>query len=184
MTLSEKMATMERLLIEQRQKGQQLESELSLAQDRIGGAERRARVLEEENVKIKGELQSWQEYYEQEETSPEEPVSAPIPPSLFTSVAPSLFNFTMPMQMEYSALGSNMPLSQALSGPSLTSTVATSTPAVESTGWVGVELTPENIRDRHSSEHRVSFGSVFPGSSGNRDGNGDRWSSFGMSQAQ
>ena len=61
------MATMERLLIEQRQKGQQLESELSLAQDRIGGAERRAQVLEEENVKIKGELQSWQEYYEQEE---------------------------------------------------------------------------------------------------------------------
>ena len=37
--LSEKMATMERILIEQRQKGQQLESELSSAQDRIGGTE-------------------------------------------------------------------------------------------------------------------------------------------------
>ena len=56
--ISQKMATMERLLIEQRQKGQNLESALSAAQDRIGGAERRARILEEENTKIKGELES------------------------------------------------------------------------------------------------------------------------------
>ena len=64
------MAAMERLLIEQRQKGQRLESELASAQDKIGGAERRAHVLEEENTKIKGELQSWNDYYAQEETSP------------------------------------------------------------------------------------------------------------------
>ena len=56
--LTQKMTTMEHSLIEQRQKGQQLESELSSAQDRIGGAERRARLLEKENIKIKGELQS------------------------------------------------------------------------------------------------------------------------------
>ena len=56
--LSQKMSTLEQLLIGQRQKGLQLESELSAAQDRIGGAERRARWLEEENTKIKGELQS------------------------------------------------------------------------------------------------------------------------------
>ena len=56
--LTEKMTVMERLLVEQRQKGQRLESELSSAQDRIGGAERRARLLEEENTKIKGELAS------------------------------------------------------------------------------------------------------------------------------
>ena len=56
--LTQKMATMEQLLIGQRQKGQQLESKLSAAQDRIGGAERRARLLEEENSKIRGELQS------------------------------------------------------------------------------------------------------------------------------
>ena len=67
--ISEKMAAMEWLLIEQRQKGQRLESKLSSAQDRIGGAERRARVLEEENTKIKGELQSWNDYYAQDETS-------------------------------------------------------------------------------------------------------------------
>ena len=56
--ISQKMAAMERLLIEQRQKGQNLENALSAAQDRIGGAERRARILEEENTKIKGELES------------------------------------------------------------------------------------------------------------------------------
>ena len=53
------MATMENMLIGQRQKGQQLESASSAAQDRIGGAKRRARLLEEENTKIKGELESW-----------------------------------------------------------------------------------------------------------------------------
>ena len=63
--LSQKMAAMEQLLIGQRQKGQQLESELSVAQDKIGGAERRARWLEEENMKIKGELQSWNDYHNQ-----------------------------------------------------------------------------------------------------------------------
>ena len=57
-SLSEKMAALERFLIEQRQKGQHLESELSSAQDRIGGAERRAQLLEAENIKIKGELES------------------------------------------------------------------------------------------------------------------------------
>ena len=54
--LSTKMGNMEVLLVNQRQKSQRLESELSAAQDRIGGVERRARLLAEENVKIKGEL--------------------------------------------------------------------------------------------------------------------------------
>ena len=56
--LTTKMGNMEALLVNQRQKSQCLESELSAVQDRIGGAERRACLLEEEDVKIKGELQS------------------------------------------------------------------------------------------------------------------------------
>ena len=44
--LQQKMRMLETLLIEQRQKGSRLESELSAAQDRIGGAERRAQQLE------------------------------------------------------------------------------------------------------------------------------------------
>ena len=86
------------------------------------------------NVKIKGELQSWNDYYNQEGTSLEEPVSTFFPPFSASSATTSLFNFTSPLQMDYSALGSNMPMSQPLSGPSLTaSAVSTSMPGVEST---------------------------------------------------
>ena len=52
------------MLIEQRQKGGRLESALSAAQDRIGGAERCVLRLEEENSEIRSELQSWNEWYE------------------------------------------------------------------------------------------------------------------------
>ena len=45
---------MSTLLVNQRQKSQLLESEWSVAQDRIGGAKQRVRMLEEENVKSKG----------------------------------------------------------------------------------------------------------------------------------
>ena len=41
-TLTQKMNLLETLLVAQRQKGQKLEKELSTAQDRIGGAEKRA----------------------------------------------------------------------------------------------------------------------------------------------
>ena len=64
--LLQKMSALEQVLVGQRQKGQQLENQLSAAQDRIGGAERRAHLLEQENIKIKGELQSWNDYYNQE----------------------------------------------------------------------------------------------------------------------
>ena len=57
------MNILENLLIEQRQKGGRLESELSTVQDRICGAERRAQFLEAENVKIHNELQSWNDWY-------------------------------------------------------------------------------------------------------------------------
>ena len=55
--LNAKMESMTTSLVNQKQKSQRLESELSDAQDQIGGAERRAKLLEDENVKIKGELQ-------------------------------------------------------------------------------------------------------------------------------
>ena len=41
--MKQKMAVLEQLLVQQRKKGMQLESQLSAAQDRIGGAERRAK---------------------------------------------------------------------------------------------------------------------------------------------
>ena len=51
-----KMKQLEQLLVAQQQKSSNLESQLSTAQDRIGGAERKAQLLDVENVKMKGEL--------------------------------------------------------------------------------------------------------------------------------
>ena len=88
--LMQKMTCMEDLLVQQRKKSMTLESQLSAAQDRIGGAERRAKALEDENVWIKGELQTWNDYYEQE-TGVEMPnittMSSPV-----TSAAPTIIN--------------------------------------------------------------------------------------------
>ena len=44
-----KMTQLEQLVISQRQKNLLLEQQLSTAQDRIGGAERKARLLDNEN---------------------------------------------------------------------------------------------------------------------------------------
>ena len=60
------MKVLEQLLIDQRMKGNSLADQLSAAQDRIGGAERRAQQLAEENVQIKSELQYWNELYAQD----------------------------------------------------------------------------------------------------------------------
>ena len=51
--------------MEQKEKGNSLSSQLSAAQDRIGGAERRAQQLQTENEAIKSELKYWNDLYEQ-----------------------------------------------------------------------------------------------------------------------
>ena len=60
------MQALEQLLIDQRVKGNSLANQLSAAQDRIGGVERRAQQLTEENKQIKSELNYWNELYAQE----------------------------------------------------------------------------------------------------------------------
>ena len=100
--------------------------------------------MEEENTKIKGELESWNQYYNQEETSPEAPISTPMSSAISVPEGSSLFHFTSPMQMTPPEFPMGIPTSQLLLGPSaMMSTPAVSLPS-ESSGWV--ELTPENIR--------------------------------------
>ena len=60
------MKTLENLLVAQRQKSSNLENQLSAAQDRIGGAERKARLLDEENEMIRSELKFWNDVYAQD----------------------------------------------------------------------------------------------------------------------
>ena len=61
-----KMTQLEQLVISQRQKNLSLEQQLLTTQDRIGSVGRRARLLENENQKIQGELQFWNEVYQQD----------------------------------------------------------------------------------------------------------------------
>ena len=170
----QKMTKMEQLLIEQRIKGQKLEQELSSAQDRIGGAERRARGLEEENIKIKGELQSWNEWYGQEETSPEVPVSTPVSLVANTPAIPLMSDVPAHLSMESVAGGSTLSVSAALSGPSLMTSQPTTSPAVSyfggMPGWF--HLQSESMGPPQGRGRRVSFGSVFQDSNeGNGNGN-------------
>ena len=54
--MTKKMATMEKMLLTQTQKNTTLEGQLSAVQDLIGGAERRAKLLEDANARIQSEL--------------------------------------------------------------------------------------------------------------------------------
>ena len=98
--LTTKMSNMEALLVTQWQKSQRLESELSAAQDRIGGAERR-------------DLQSWHEWYDEDigESPPNMLVSSDTPSTIPISIESSLFSFTAPSNKEPSAVASNVPTS-------------------------------------------------------------------------
>ena len=84
------MKQLEELLVEQWKKSSRLENQLSEAQDRIGGAERKARLLDEENVMIKSELKFWNDVYAQD-TGVSHAVSEPV------SVSVSSPPLTMPM---------------------------------------------------------------------------------------
>ena len=88
----QKMTFLEDQLVQQRKKSMTLENQLSSAQDRIGGAERRAKALEDENVLIKGELQTWNDYYEQEQETGVEMPNIPTMSSTMTFAAPTLMN--------------------------------------------------------------------------------------------
>ena len=90
--LMQKMTFLEDQLVQQRKKSMTLENQLSTAQDRIGGAERRAKALEDENVRIKGELQTWNDYYEQEQETGVEMPNIPTMSSPMTFAAPPLMN--------------------------------------------------------------------------------------------
>ena len=149
--LNSKMENMTMLLVNQRQKSQQLESELSSAQDRIGGAERRAKLLEDENIKIKGELQSWNDYYagDTTEVPSTQPVSEPhfsassIPP--YTGpLLPEFLSLTSTMNMRSAVGGNAIPTSLEIPSGSMT---ALSAPAVSASSFVD-----SGYRDGHGDE--------------------------------
>ena len=183
--LKEQMTCLEGLLVQQRKKSMTLESQLSAAQDRIGGAERRAKVLEDENVRIKGELQNWSEYYEQEqETGVDMPMSSPI-------------TFDAPTRMNANPASTpSLPIATALM-PIPEMVVQQSGPVPAGSSHMNMDSNPipplgewpplswdAPLAERPTEERRVSFGSVFPGSSGTGGNGGRDGGSMGISHSQ
>ena len=217
--LSAKMGQMETLLVTQRQKSSQLESQLSAAQDRIGGAERRAKLLESENTRIQGEIQYWNELYSQETgTTPPPPVSSASvlisPPAEGSMVSSPPAESNVTVAIPNVPLGSFMPQDPMvsfplMSSPSLITGFGSNEEVASPLQSLGAPFgandgippgssfvfgrdVPQANRGFGSSfaisqepnERRVSFGSTFPGSSGN-GGNGNGTSgSVGVPRTQ
>ena len=194
--VTSKMAKMEKLLTTQTQRSTTLEGQLSAAQDRIGGAERRAKLLEDENVRIHSELAYWNELYSQEtgvtppQTGPE--VNSPL--SGVVNAAPAVTPSVSSLVMGYENVASGSgPISAAMAIPQSTPTLSSPSMIFGNTGNVMSNVTESNVNPsggfgswdipsfiRQPSGRRESFGSVFPGSEGN-GGNGDgRRGSVGM----
>ena len=184
-------------------KGNALANELSAAQDRIGGAERRAQQLAEENTQIKSELKYWNEYYEQDvaaENVEEQTVGMDNSPLSSFPVAPDVS--VLPGPSANVAASANVGTTISTSDPwpltILPSTVVTAdanpmlaSPAKnvtssaigsfihsgENVGNAGVPTPTINPTQQRS--RRESFGSTFAGSSGT-GGNGGGNGSFGF----
>ena len=175
--VSTQMKALEHLLVEQRMKGNSLENQLSAAQDRIGGAERRAQQLEEENRQIKSELQYWNDYYAQEE---EEEVTAEVQstPEIGNPAAVPVSSLPIPIAESSTA---NRPLSDStprfptwpapiMSSPSLGFGLAAPTPLFGERSQaagplrsfdVPIDTTSAEVISSHSTSATESQGIVW-----------------------
>ena len=171
--VTHKMGQLETLLIAQRKKGIQLESQLSTAQDQIGGAERRAKALEEENARIKGEIQTWNDYYEQETgvvTSSAATISSPmisVSPTVMSEPYPLIPTLPMPIP-PVSRTWSTIPHVGGV-GASSSNVPSGGNPFMSAEDWQPISWDIPPV-EQQMNERRVSFGSVFPGSNGGGNG--------------
>ena len=185
----QKMTFLEDQLVQQRKKSMTLENQLSSAQDRIGGAERRAKALEDENVRIKGELQTWNEYYEQEQKTGVEMPNIPTMSSPMTFAAPTLMNDNPSSTPSLPVSTAPMPIpemtvQQSGNVPASSSNVNMDSNPIPPLGdWPPLSWETHPI-NRPIEERRVSFGSVFPSSSGTGGNGGRDGGSMGVSRSQ
>ena len=187
--LMQKMTFLEDQLVQQRKKSMTLENQLSTAQDRIGGAERRAKALEDENVRIKGELQTWNEYYEQEQETGVEMPNIPTMSSPMTFAAPTLMNDNPSSTPSLPVSTAPMPIpettvQQSGAVPAGSSNVNVDSNPIPPLGDLPPLSWETHPIDRPTEERRVSFGSVFPGSSGTGGNGGRNGGSMGVSRPQ
>ena len=178
--MMKKMTFLEDALVQQRKKSLTLESQLSAAQDRIGGAERRAKALEDENVQIKGELQSWNEYYEQENdvvTPSATTISSPMFPAAPTVMSePLSITSSLPVPMPPISLTWHPTPHVSDLIPSGSSNILGESNPFGTLDDDALQSVQMPVPNQQPDTRRVSFGSVFPGSSvsgGNGRGNGN-----------
>ena len=169
------MKQLENLLIEQRQKSSKLENQLSAAQDRIGGAERKARLLDEENIMIKSELKFWNDVYAQDtgvSHAESEPVTVNSPPITMPVPVPPAPS-AIPVTEAQNPVMSNPFVSFGdMTAPPAPTPWMESINAAQNTSNLNVGPWDEMPPIGQTSARRESFGSVFPGSSGTQ-GNGN-----------
>ena len=152
--------------------------------------------MEEENAKIHSELQSWHDWYNEDPKTEQQDVissaqsNVGIPVSNVSLSQPSI---ATPSFVSFSSVldGMSAAVSAPISMPMSTPVMSTPSGILGNIGRFGSlgnftpatslhlggipenEITPSFIRQQ--SGHRDSFGSVFPGTSGNRgNGNGAR----------
>ncbi|MCV6576723.1 MAG: hypothetical protein OIF58_13400, partial [Cohaesibacter sp.] len=137
------------LVINERKNSMKMESQLSTAQDKIGAAERRTKLLEQKNENLQKELDSWNE-----DTTPEYTTNV-------QSVASGsgLPYFGMPVSQPYVAMSA--PVSMPVIGGPQVSPIPMSGPTLGPTPFGGPQ-----------GNCRVSFGFIFDALSG-QGGNGD-----------
>ena len=144
---------LQQLVIDERKNRIKMESQLSTAQDKIGAAERRTKLLEQKNENLQKELDSWNEDTPPEFTSNLQSVAS----------GSGLPHFGMPVS--HPSVAMSAPVSMPVIGGPQVSPILLSDPTGDTTPFGG----PQGNR-------RVSFGSVFdassgPGGNGNNDGN-------------
>ena len=173
------MQQLEHLLIDQRKSKLALERQLSVAQDRIGAAERRPKAAEEANKKLQEEMQIWNQIYSQEtgvdlcsigwnpfmqQSSPMQstPFSAPIP-----SVSGLASSSTVPASIPISSTPNSAfssPIQMDMNTRSFASEfLSEDLTSRENFAGKGMSMTNATSAAMNTNAHRDSFGSVFPG---------------------
>ena len=145
--------------------------------------------MEDENVRIKGELQTWNKYYEQEQETGVEMPNIPITSSPMNFAAPTLMNDNPAATPSLPVSTAPMPIPEMTIQQSGTVPAGSSNVNVDSNpipplgDWPHLSWETHPI-DRPIEERRVSFGSVFPGSNGTGGNGGRDGGSMGVSRSQ
>ena len=162
-TMSNTLAQLQQLIIEERKKRIDMEHQLSSAQDQIGAAERRSEVWATKNQQLESEVKSWMTAYNEQVKAQQEASTSNQP-----KVTQGLFaQSTIPSVSSSSVL----PTFGVFSAPNVTSTTQQQV-SQQAERQIVLQQEPA-FGEIAPQTRRVSFGSAFTGSSGINGGGND-----------